>query len=46
MLTYGSDKPDLRNPLVIKELSDLFVDSDFKPFSNKTVRGIRVPRNG
>ena len=43
MLTYGSDKPDLRNPLVIKELSDLFVDSDFKPFSNKTVRGIRVP---
>lgn len=44
MLTYGSDKPDLRNPLVIKELSDLFVDSDFKPFSNKTVRGIRVPK--
>ncbi len=43
MLTYGSDKPDLRNPLVIKELSDLFVDSDFKPFCNKTVRGIRVP---
>ncbi|MDE7361720.1 MAG: aspartate--tRNA ligase [Oscillospiraceae bacterium] len=44
MLTYGTDKPDLRNPLVIKELSDLFVDSDFKPFSNKTVRGIRVPK--
>ncbi len=43
MLTYGTDKPDLRNPLVIKELSDLFVDSEFKPFSNKTVRGIRVP---
>ena len=43
MLTYGSDKPDLRNPLIIKELSDLFVDSDFKPFCNKTVRGIRVP---
>ncbi|MCM1167020.1 MAG: aspartate--tRNA ligase, partial [Ruminococcus sp.] len=43
MLTYGTDKPDLRNPLVIKELSDLFVDSDFKPFCNKTVRGIRVP---
>ena len=44
MLTYGSDKPDLRNPLVIKELSDLFVDSDFKPFANKCVRGIRVPK--
>lgn len=44
MLSYGSDKPDLRNPLIIKELSDLFVDSDFKPFCNKTVRGIRVPQ--
>ncbi len=44
MLTYGTDKPDLRNPLVIKELSDLFIDSDFKPFANKTVRGIRVPK--
>lgn len=44
MLTYGSDKPDLRNPLIIKELSDLFVDSDFKPFANKVVRGIRVPK--
>ncbi len=44
MLTYGTDKPDLRNPLAIKELSDLFVDSDFKPFCNKTVRGIRVPQ--
>ena len=44
MLKYGTDKPDLRNPLIIKELSDLFVDSDFKPFCNKTVRGIRVPQ--
>lgn len=43
MLKYGTDKPDLRNPLIITELSDLFVDSDFKPFSNKCVRGIRVP---
>ncbi len=44
MLKYGTDKPDLRNPLVIVELSDLFVDSEFKPFCNKTVRGIRVPQ--
>ncbi len=44
MLMYGTDKPDLRNPLIIKELSDLFVDSEFKPFCNKTVRGIRVPQ--
>jgi len=43
MLKYGTDKPDLRNPLFIVELSDLFIDSSFKPFSNKTVRGIRVP---
>ncbi len=44
MLKYGSDKPDLRNPLFIIDVSDLFVDSSFKPFSNKTVRAIRVPK--
>ncbi|MGN0686909.1 MAG: aspartate--tRNA ligase [Oscillospiraceae bacterium] len=44
MLKYGTDKPDLRNPLIITELSDLFVDSEFKPFCNKVVRGIRVPQ--
>ncbi len=44
MLKYGTDKPDLRNPLIITELSDLFVNSDFKPFCNKCVRGIRVPQ--
>lgn len=43
MLKYGTDKPDLRNPLEIVELSDLFIDSSFKPFANKTVRGIRIP---
>jgi len=43
MLKYGTDKPDLRNPLFIIELSDLFVASGFKPFADKTVRGIRVP---
>ena len=30
---YGSDKPDLRNPLEFIEVKDLFVDSDFKVFS-------------
>ena len=44
MLKYGSDKPDLRNPLFIIDVSDLFVDSSFKQFSNKTVRAIRVPK--
>lgn len=39
---YGTDKPDLRNPLEIVELSDLFAESDFKPFRGQTVRGICV----
>lgn len=43
MLKYGTDKPDLRNPLEIVELSDLFVETDFKPFRGKCVRGITVP---
>ena len=42
MLKYGTDKPDLRNPLEIVELSDLFVESEFKPFRGQTVRGICV----
>lgn len=46
MLKYGSDKPDLRNPLVITELSDLFVETDFAPFRGQTVRGISVPGCG
>jgi len=44
MLKYGTDKPDLRNPLFIIDISDLFTDSDFKPFADKTVRAIRVPK--
>lgn len=43
MLKYGSDKPDLRNPLEIIDISDLFVKTDFKPFRGKTVRAINVP---
>lgn len=46
MLTYGTDKPDLRNPLKIIDLSDMFVDSAFKPFCNKTVRAINAPGCG
>ncbi|MCL2634274.1 MAG: aspartate--tRNA ligase [Oscillospiraceae bacterium] len=44
MLKYGTDKPDLRNPLFIIDISDLFIKSDFKPFANKTVRALRVPK--
>ncbi len=43
MITYGTDKPDLRNPLVIKDISDMFEETDFKPFLKKTVRSINVP---
>ena len=47
MLKYGSDKPDLRNPLEIKDLTGFFADHEFLtfngrtvPFKNKLVRGI------
>ena len=43
MITYGTDKPDLRNPLLIKDISDMFVETDFVPFRGKTVRSINVP---
>lgn len=43
MLKYGSDKPDLRNPLIIIDLSDFFKNVDFPAFQGKIVRGIRVP---
>ena len=42
MLKYGTDKPDLRNPLYIIDLSDFFNKCTFKPFINRTVRAIRV----
>lgn len=43
MLVYGSDKPDLRNPLKIIDISDLFEKTDFAPFRKKTVRAVNVP---
>ena len=44
MLKYGSDKPDLRNPLIIEELTDILSKSDFEPFKNTTIRGIKVEK--
>ena len=43
MAKYGSDKPDLRNPLIICDLTDMFKRVKFKPFMNKPVRGIVAP---
>ena len=40
MLKYGTDKPDLRNPLVIRDLTGFFSRADFPLFKNKPVRGI------
>ena len=46
MLKYGTDKPDLRNPLEIIDISDIFIDSSFKPFRGVCVRGIKVDNIG
>jgi aspartyl-tRNA synthetase len=42
MLHYGTDKPDLRNPLIIIDVTDFFAKCSFKPFHNRTVRAIKV----
>ena len=45
MLKYGTDKPDLRNPIEIVDVSDVFgrAEVEFKAFKNKTVRAIPAP---
>ena len=43
MLMYGTDKPDLRNPLKIIDISHMFEETGFAPFKKKTVRAINVP---
>lgn len=42
MLKYGSDKPDLRNPLVIEDITDILSKSTFEPFKTSHIRGITV----
>ena len=42
MEKYGTDKPDLRNPLIISDLTDIFEGTEFKAFENKTVKAITV----
>jgi aspartyl-tRNA synthetase len=43
MLKYGSDKPDLRNPLEIKDISAFFNDGSFRAFAGKTIRALTAP---
>ncbi len=42
MLKYGSDKPDLRNPLIIEDITDIFRNTTFGPFTDTTIRCIKV----
>lgn len=42
MLEFGCDKPDLRNPLRIMDVTDFFQKCTFKPFVGRTVRAIKV----
>lgn len=42
MLKYGSDKPDLRNPLIIEDITDILSKSTFEPFKTSHIRGITV----
>ena len=43
MEKYGIDKPDLRNPLIIQDVTKVFEKSEFKAFQGKTVKAIIVP---
>ena len=42
MEKYGTDKPDLRNPLVLTDVSDIFEKSEFNSFKDKTVKAIAI----
>ena len=46
ILKYGTDKPDLRNPLEIIDITNLFENTTFKPFQKSTIRGIKVDEIG
>ncbi|MBO4815615.1 MAG: aspartate--tRNA ligase [Clostridia bacterium] len=46
MEKYGSDKPDLRNPLIIQDATEIFKDTEFNAFKDKTIKAIVVPNGG
>ncbi len=43
METYGTDKPDLRNPLIIQDVTEIFKNTEFNGFKGKTIKAIVVP---
>lgn len=43
MEKYGSDKPDLRNPLIIQDVTEIFKNTEFNAFKDKTIKAIIVP---
>jgi len=43
MEKYGIDKPDLRNPLIIQDVTNIFKGTDFNAFKDKTIKAIIVP---
>ena len=43
MEKYGTDKPDLRNPLIIQDVTEIFKNSEFNGFKDKTIKAIIVP---
>ena len=46
MEKYGSDKPDLRNPLIIQDVTEIFKDTTFNAFKDKTIKAIVIPEGG
>ena len=44
MEKYGIDKPDLRNPLIIQDATELFASTEFNAFKDKTIKVIVVPK--
>lgn len=42
MQKYGIDKPDLRNPLILQDVTEVFKNTDFKVFQNKSIKAIKI----
>lgn len=44
MEKYGIDKPDLRNPLIIKDVTEIFDNTEFNSFKGKTIKAIKIEK--